>query len=172
MTHSIITSTDENDSSKKQKLCHSQYMDACDLDLQKSNLHIGIIGFGDMGKLYAKTFVKNGWKNVNVCDLPSNYESLKRDFCDSGINVMRDGFQVSRVSDFLIYSVEASLIEQVVGLYGPSTKVGATVGAQTSVKEPEIKAFEKHLPPDVSIVTCHSLHGPNVNPKGLPLTSK
>ena len=30
-------------------------------------------------------------------------------------------------------------------------------------------AFEKHLPPDVQIVSCHSLHGPNVDPKGQPL---
>lgn len=30
-------------------------------------------------------------------------------------------------------------------------------------------AFEKHLPPDVHIVSCHSLHGPRVDPKGQPL---
>lgn len=43
------------------------------------------------------------------------------------------------------------------------------MGGQTSVKEPEICAFEKYLPDDVSIVTCHSLHGPSVSPKGQPL---
>ncbi|KAF1352131.1 6-phosphogluconate dehydrogenase [Delphinella strobiligena] len=30
-------------------------------------------------------------------------------------------------------------------------------------------AFEKHLPKDVEIVSCHSLHGPGVDPKGQPL---
>jgi prephenate dehydrogenase (NADP+) len=30
-------------------------------------------------------------------------------------------------------------------------------------------AFEKHLPSDVQIVSCHSLHGPNIDPKGQPL---
>ena len=30
-------------------------------------------------------------------------------------------------------------------------------------------AFEKYLPPDVQIVSCHSLHGPKVDPKGQPL---
>ena len=30
-------------------------------------------------------------------------------------------------------------------------------------------AFEKHLPPDVSIVCCHSLHGPKVDPVNQPL---
>ena len=30
-------------------------------------------------------------------------------------------------------------------------------------------AFEKHLPSDVEIVSCHSLHGPNVDSKGQPL---
>ena len=47
--------------------------------------------------------------------------------------------------------------------------MGAVVAGQTSVKDPEIKAFEKHLPSDVHIVSCHSLHGPGVNPKGQPL---
>lgn len=50
-----------------------------------------------------------------------------------------------------------------------ATKMGAIVGGQTSCKAPEIAAFEKHLPADVDIVSCHSLHGPNVDPKGQPL---
>jgi prephenate dehydrogenase len=50
-----------------------------------------------------------------------------------------------------------------------ATKVGAIVGGQTSCKAPELAAFEKHLPPDVEILSCHSLHGPQVNPKGQPL---
>lgn len=50
-----------------------------------------------------------------------------------------------------------------------ATKVGAIVGGQTSCKAPELAAFEKHLPQDVEIVSCHSLHGPQVNPKGQPL---
>jgi prephenate dehydrogenase (NADP+) len=47
--------------------------------------------------------------------------------------------------------------------------MGAIVGGQTSVKAPEIAAFEHHLPADVDIVTFHSLHGPSVPPKGQPL---
>jgi len=43
------------------------------------------------------------------------------------------------------------------------------VGGQTSCKAPEIAAFEKYLPDDVEIVTCHSLHGPNVDTRGQPL---
>lgn len=68
-----------------------------------------------------------------------------------------------------MYSVEAKNIDAVVARYGPSTKTGAIVGGQTSTKAPEIAAFERHLPSDVQIVSCHSLHGPGVNPKGQPL---
>lgn len=50
-----------------------------------------------------------------------------------------------------------------------ATKLHAIVGGQTSCKDPEIKAFEKHLPPDVDIVSCHSLHGPRVDSKDQPL---
>ncbi|KAF8811025.1 hypothetical protein BYT27DRAFT_6470937 [Phlegmacium glaucopus] len=45
----------------------------------------------------------------------------------------------------------------------------AVVAGQTSVKAPEKAAFEKHLPEDVHIVSCHSLHGPAVSPLGQPL---
>ncbi len=50
-----------------------------------------------------------------------------------------------------------------------ATKQGAIVGGQTSCKTPEIAAFEKHLPQDVEVVSCHSLHGPKIDPKGQPL---
>lgn len=50
-----------------------------------------------------------------------------------------------------------------------ATKQGAIVGGQTSCKAPEMAAFEKNLPSDVQIVSCHSLHGPNIDPKGQPL---
>lgn len=48
---------------------------------------------------------------------------------------------VSRISDYIIYSVEAENIEKIVSIYGPSTKFGAIVGGQTSCKAPEIAAF-------------------------------
>lgn len=32
-----------------------------------------------------------------------------------------------------------------------------------------MEAFDKHLPSDVDIVSCHSLHGPGVDPRGQPL---
>ena len=50
-----------------------------------------------------------------------------------------------------------------------ATKQGAIVGGQTSCKEIEIAAFETYLPEDVEIISCHSLHGPKVDPKGQPL---
>lgn len=37
------------------------------------------------------------------------------------------------------------------------------------MKAAEKVSFEKWLPSDVSIVSCHSLHGPTVSPVGQPL---
>ena len=37
------------------------------------------------------------------------------------------------------------------------------------MKAPEKASFERWLPSDVSIVSCHSLHGPTVSPVGQPL---
>lgn len=85
------------------------------------------------------------------------------------VTILQNGHLVSRSSDWIMYSVEAKSIDAVVARFGPSTKQGAIVGGQTSTKAPEIEAFEKHLPADVEIVSCHSLHGPGVDPKGQPL---
>lgn len=65
--------------------------------------------------------------------------------------------------------MEAAHIGACVKEYGPSTKVGAVVAGQTSVKAPEKEAFDRYLPQDVSVVSVHSLHGPTVTTEGQPL---
>jgi len=133
------------------------------------DISIGLIGMGDMGKMYARNLSAAG-KNLNVCDKVENYEKLCSEWKDvPGVTVFKDGHAVSRISDFIIYSVEAEFIGKVVAEYGPSTKVGAIVAGQTSVKAPEKEAFETYLPNDVHIISIHSLHGPSVATKGQPL---
>ncbi|KAF9244193.1 hypothetical protein BU15DRAFT_42171 [Melanogaster broomeanus] len=130
---------------------------------------IGLIGMGAMGAMYAKLLSDAGWNKISVCDLPEKFDTLKRTYQDvPGITVHPDGHAVSRISDFIMYSVEAEYIDRVVAQYGPSTKVGAIVSGQTSVKAPEKAAFDKYLPQDVDIVSIHSLHGPTVSPIGQP----
>ncbi|TGZ85327.1 Prephenate dehydrogenase [Ascodesmis nigricans] len=135
----------------------------------QSEIAVGIIGMGDMGKMYARRISAAGWR-VNACDREEKYETLCEEFAEhTNIHIFRNGHLVSRQSDYIIYSVEAEHISKVVAQYGPSTKLGAIVGGQTSCKAPEIAAFEAHLPTDVSIIPIHSLHGPGVNPTGQPL---
>ncbi|KAK7710465.1 prephenate dehydrogenase (NADP(+)) [Botryosphaeria dothidea] len=137
--------------------------------MEDTDKAVGIIGMGDMGRMYAKRISEAGWR-VNACDAPSKYEELKELYAGhNNIHIYPDGHLVSRCSDYIIYSVPAEAIDSVVAKYGPSTKLGAIVGGQTSCKAPEIAAFEKHLPPDVEIIPVHSLHGPGVDPKGQPL---
>lgn len=129
---------------------------------------IGIIGLGDMGLLYAKRFSQAGW-NVVCCDRAEFYQDLKVQYSNERFKVLENGLLVSRCSDYIIYSVEAENIEKIVGMYARASKVGAIVGGQTSCKNPEIKALEKHLPEDCEIVSVHSLHGPKVDTEGQPL---
>lgn len=96
-----------------------------------------------------------------------NYASAHQPQTD--ITILEDGHLVSRISDWIIYFVEAENIDRVISLYARSTKRAAIVGGQTSCKAPEIAAFERHLPADVDIISCHSMHGPNIDPKGQPL---
>ena len=136
----------------------------------KATKTIGIIGLGDMGLLYARRFSEAGWR-VCGCDREERYGELKESLSSllPDVEIYKNGFYVSRVADYIIYSVEAENIEKIVSLYGPSTKMNAIVGGQTSCKSPEIAAFEKHLPGDVEIVSVHSLHGPRVDTTGQPL---
>lgn len=134
----------------------------------KKTKTIGIIGLGDMGALYARRFSQAGWKVVG-CDREEIFEQTVEKFQDDKVDIFKNGHYVSRVSDFIIYSVEAKFIDKIVSVYAPSSKVGAIVGGQTSCKEPEIQAFEKYLPPDTDIISLHSLHGPSVSTAGQPL---
>ena len=131
-------------------------------------MNIGIIGLGDMGRLYAKAFADAGYK-VCGCDLPANRTRLEEELAPYDIKVMDSGKDVSRISDLIIYSVEADRMPQVVGEFGSSTKYGAIVAGQTSVKTPEITTFEKYLPADAQIITFHGMHGPGFKPKGQKL---
>jgi prephenate dehydrogenase (NADP+) len=126
---------------------------------------IGIIGLGDMGKLYAKAFAKAGY-TVFGCDIPQLRDLLQAELRPAGITILADGAEVSQRCDMIIYSVEAERIAEVVAACGHATKEGAIVGGQTSVKHPEITAFEHYLPESAQIVTCHSLHGPGFSPDG------
>ena len=129
---------------------------------------IGIIGLGDMGSLYARKWSEKGY-SVYGCDLPERLELLKHAFQNTRVTVLSSAKAVARKADFLMYAVEASKIRQVVAETADSVKFGAIVAGQTSVKDPEIEAFEAFLPDDVHIFTCHSLHGPAFSTVGQKL---
>lgn len=116
-----------------------------------------------MGKLFARIWAQKGYE-VYGCDLPARTETLREVL--PGIHVLEDAVAVSRISDIIMYAVETERIEEVVRVAGPSTKFGAVVTGQTSVKTPEIQAFEKYLPHDARIVGSHALFGPSISPEG------
>lgn len=131
-------------------------------------MKIGIIGLGDMGRLYAIAFANVGFE-VYGADLEHLNDQLRTQLKPQNINVLLNGHEVARLADFLVFCVEAEYIGSVVKTYANSIKFGAIVSGQTSVKTPEIEAFEKYLPNDVQIVTCHSLHGPAFSTEGQTL---
>ncbi len=128
-------------------------------------VEIGIIGTGDMGKLYAREFSQRGY-TVNVCDLPEKREELEHALEGTQVNIFDDGIAVSRRSDIIFYLVEVENLERVVAQYGHSTKKNAIVSSGASVMTPAIAAFEKYLPDDVAIINWHWLFGPSVKPTG------
>lgn len=131
-------------------------------------MNIGIIGLGDMGSLCARKWARQGYE-VYGCDLPERYEELQSLFSGTNVTILPGPRAVARIADFLLYCVETANIAEVVASTADSVKYGAIIGGQTSVKTPEIEAFEKFLPHDVHIVTCHSLHGPAFPTEGQKL---
>lgn len=131
-------------------------------------MRIGIIGLGDMGLLYARIFSEASYK-VSGCDLPKNFSTLKEKLKDTSIELLKDGLSVAQQSDFVLFCVETENIDAVVKQIAPAISETAIVAGQTSIKAPEIAAFEKYLKPQTNIATIHPLHGPAVNPKGQTL---
>jgi prephenate dehydrogenase (NADP+) len=131
-------------------------------------MNIGIIGLGDMGRLYAKAFAKVGYV-VCGCDLPASKQRLQEELTPFNIEVLDSAKEVASVSDLLIYSVEAEKIAKVVAETAEFVKAGTIVAGQTSVKTPEIEAFDKYLAEDVHVITFHGMHGPGFEPKGQTL---
>ncbi|MFN8428627.1 MAG: NAD(P)-binding domain-containing protein [Spirosomataceae bacterium] len=76
-------------------------------------MKIGIIGLGDMGKLFARIWDKNGME-VYGCDLPEKFPVLESELSDTKIKILPDAVSVSRLCDFIMYAVEAENIESVV----------------------------------------------------------
>ena len=128
-------------------------------------MEIGIIGTGDMGKLYAIEFAKAGYR-VNCSDVPEKRQELEKSLAGSGIYIMDDGVAVSRRSDLIFYLVPVESIDNVVAQYGPATKKDAIVSSGTSVMTPSVEAFEKYLQDDVNIINWHWLFGPSIGPMG------
>jgi prephenate dehydrogenase (NADP+) len=131
-------------------------------------MNIGIIGLGDMGSLCAKKWAEKGF-TVFGCDLPENFDKLKIAYQNTSITLIENPSDLAAKADFLLFSVETSKIAAVVASVGKSVKPGTIVSGQTSVKHPEIEAFENYLPKDVHIFTCHSLHGPSFSTVGQKL---
>ena len=129
------------------------------------DMEIGVIGTGDMGKLYAREFTKAGYR-VNCSDLPERREQLERELAGSGVYILDDGTAVSRRSDVIFYLVPVEDVARVVEQYGPATRKDAIVSAGTSVMTPAVEAFGKYLPDDVNIVNWHWLFGSSVKPQG------
>jgi len=121
-----------------------------------------------MGALCARKWSQMGF-SVFGCDLPERFEHLQKAFAGTSVTILQHARAVARQADFLLYSVETSRIAEVVAATADSVKFGAVVAGQTSVKHPEILAFEKYLPADVQIFTCHSLHGPAFATEGQKL---
>lgn len=131
-------------------------------------MNIGIIGLGDMGALCARKWAEKGFA-VFGCDLPDNFHRLKEAFEDTSVTVLEDDIRVAEIADFLLFSVETSNISQAVASVAQHIKPNTIVAGQTSVKHPEIEAFEIYLNDDVYVFTCHSLHGPSFSTAGQKL---
>ncbi len=132
------------------------------------SLKIGIVGLGDMGRMFALRWANVGFE-VHGCDMPQNYIRLKSEFETVNLSVHKTPADFISKIDFLLFCVETSKIDEVVKKVAELKPKGLIVSAQTSVKTPEIKAFDTYLDASNQIVGSHALFGPHVDPSGQTL---
>ncbi|XBW36447.1 hypothetical protein QEN19_002025 [Hanseniaspora menglaensis] len=138
------------------------------------NKAIGIIGYGAMGKMYAKQLSQSSWM-VNVCDLPENYETNKKEiglYNKSGlITLFKDYIEVIKNSYFIMFCTESNVIGSFFeAVEDKSIFENKIISGQSSSKTIEVITLLKHTQKlNTDIITLHSMHGPNVPSKGQSL---
>lgn len=59
------------------------------------DINIGLIGLGDMGRVYLDAFIRYGFKYIHVCDVADAFHQLSSEFkLLNQITVHRDGHGV------------------------------------------------------------------------------
>jgi prephenate dehydrogenase (NADP+) len=127
-------------------------------------LKIGIIGLGDMGRMFALRWSALKYE-VHGSDVTANYINLKT-LENNYFKVHISPADFLSKIDFLLICVETSNISSVVKELAKLKPQGLIMSAQTSVKAPEIKAFDTYLDSSNEIIGSHALFGPHVDPAG------
>ncbi|CEH18108.1 Prephenate dehydrogenase (NADP) [Ceraceosorus bombacis] len=137
----------------------------------------GLIGLGGMGRMYL-TALRSALPfdhPILVCEAPDKYHALVREFAGTSVVPFPQLKDMAPICDFILISVPTHLTSTIVKQVAPHLKHAATICGQTSVKGPEIAAFEQHVHgtanggagrTDVGLVSCHSMHGPGLDPRG------
>ncbi len=68
---------------------------------------------------------------IAPCEMCLKIAYLPHPSGNSSITVLRDGHAVSRISDWIMYSVEAEYIDRVVAEYGPCTIIYLPSGSSS-----------------------------------------
>ncbi|MGL4632085.1 MAG: prephenate dehydrogenase/arogenate dehydrogenase family protein [Leadbetterella sp.] len=128
-------------------------------------MRIGIVGLGDMGKLFAIAWANQG-HHVSGVDTPKNFSNIQSLLEPYSISVYHKVEEILPNIDFLLICVETSKISELVKSLSSKIKKPLIISAQTSVKAPEAEAFDQYLPVFVEVVGSHALFGPQVSLSG------
>jgi prephenate dehydrogenase (NADP+) len=129
------------------------------------SLKIGILGLGDMGRMFALRWAAINYE-VHGCDLPKNFLSLKENLEAQNLHIHQKPEDFIHKIDFLLICVETSNIATVIKKIAALKPSNLIISAQTSVKAPEMRAFDAFLNESIEIVGSHALFGPHVDPAG------
>ena len=129
---------------------------------------VGIVGLGDMGQLYAKTFARAGLRVWGV-DVSEKIPGLQQQLSPLNIKVTASLEEMLSVVEVVVYSVEASSLHKVVAASLPYLRPGVLVVSQSAVKTLEEECFTSLLPLETASAFCHSLHGPSLPTAGQTL---
>ena len=127
---------------------------------QKSNISVGIIGFGAFGRLIAKHIGKD--VELLAHDAATDLENQASD-----LGVTLTTLENVALCDVIVLAVPVSSFEEILTSIAPICRSGSTVVDVGSVKMQPAFAMEQILPPHVNVVATHPLFGPESASDGI-----
>ena len=116
-------------------------------------------GYGGMGQLFARLFIKQGCE-VLICG--PNKVKADKVAKQLGVKATSDNVEAARYGDVVVITVPIAVTAKTIEEVAPHVRKGAMIMDLTSVKTWPCELMEKYCADDVQVLGTHPIFGPRV----------